>query len=38
MKVRIDKAALMVPLYRAQGVVNHKHTNNILACVHIAAA
>jgi len=37
MKVRIDKAALMVPLYRAQGVVNHKHTNNILACVHIAA-
>lgn len=38
MKVRIDKAALMVPLYRAQGVVDRKATTNVIACVHIAAS
>lgn len=38
MKVRIDKAALMVPLYRAQGVLDRKSPTNVLACVHIAAS
>lgn len=38
MKVRIEKALLMVPLYRAQGVVDRKATTNVIACVHIAAA
>jgi hypothetical protein len=37
MKARIDKAALMVPLYRAQGVVDRKATTNVIACVHISA-
>ncbi len=37
MKVRIDKAALMVPLYRAQGIVDRKTTTNVLAGVHIVA-
>ncbi len=37
MKVRIDKASLLVPLYRAQGVVDRKNTTNVAACVHIAA-
>ncbi|MFZ4577634.1 MAG: DNA polymerase III subunit beta [Myxococcota bacterium] len=37
MKVRIDKAALAVPLYRAQGVVDRKTTTNVTACVHISA-
>ena len=38
MKVRIDKAALTVPLYRAQGVISRKPMNNVLAHVHIAAS
>ena len=38
MKVTIDKGALMVPLYRAQGVVDRKASTNVLACVHMAAA
>lgn len=37
MKVRIDKAALTVPLYRAQGVVDRKATTNVIACVHVSA-
>jgi DNA polymerase III subunit beta len=38
MRVAIDKNTLSVPLYRAQGVVDRKTPNNVLACVHIAAA
>lgn len=37
MKVRIDKAALTVPLYRAQGVISRKPMSAVLAHVHIAA-
>lgn len=37
MKVSIDKGALMVPLYRAQGVIDRKALTNVLACVHIEA-
>lgn len=37
MKVRIDKGALFVPLYRAQGVIDRKASTNVLACVHITA-
>lgn len=37
MRVAIDKKALAVPLYRAQGVVDRKTPHNVLACVHIAA-
>lgn len=40
MKVRIDKAALMVPLYRAQGAADERSNQsnaNVTACVHIEA-
>ena len=37
MRVAIDKKALFVPLYRAQGVVDRKTPHNVLACVHMAA-
>ncbi len=38
MRVRIDKAALVRPLYRAQGVVDRKTGTNVLACVHVVAS
>ena len=38
MKVRIDKGALITPLYRAQGVIDRKASTNVLACVHMVAA
>ena len=38
MRVAIDKSALHVPVYRANGVVNAKTPHNVLACVHLAAA
>ncbi len=38
MKVRIDKGALITPLYRAQGVIDRKASTNVLACVHLVAA
>lgn len=38
MKIRIEKAALMIPLYRAQGVVDRKTTTNVIACVHLTAS
>lgn len=38
MKVRIDKAALMLPLYRAQGAADQRATTNVIGCVHILAA
>ena len=38
MKATIDKGALLVPLYRAQGVIDRKAAHNVLACVHIAAS
>ncbi len=37
MRVRIDKAALVKPLYRAQGVVDRKAATNVVACVHMVA-
>lgn len=37
MKVRIDKAALMVPLYRAQGAADQRQSNNVIGCVLIVA-
>lgn len=37
MRVAIDKNALSIPLYRAQGVVDRKTPHNVLACVHMAA-
>lgn len=38
MKVRIDKAALMVPLYRAQGAADQRQQGtNVIACVHLSA-
>lgn len=38
MKVRIDKAALMVPLYRAQGAADQRANQaSVTACVHLAA-
>jgi DNA polymerase-3 subunit beta len=38
MKVTIDKGALMVPLYRTQGVADRKASTNVLSCVHMSAA
>lgn len=38
MKVRIDKAALITPLYRAQGVADRKDARNVIACVHVVAS
>lgn len=38
MRVAIDKNALGVPVFRANGVVNSKAPLNVLACVHMAAA
>lgn len=37
MKVRIDKAALMTPLYRAQGAADQRAATNVIGCVHISA-
>lgn len=37
MNVRIDKAALMTPLYRAQGAADQRAATNVIGCVHISA-
>jgi DNA polymerase-3 subunit beta len=37
MKATIPKNALMVPLYRAQGVIDRKSSTNVLSCVHAEA-
>jgi DNA polymerase-3 subunit beta len=38
MKLTIDKGALMVPLYRTQGVADRKASTNVLACIHMEAS
>ncbi len=37
MKVRIDKAALMTPLYRAQGAADQRQNTSVIGCVHLRA-
>ncbi len=37
MKVRIDKAALMVPLYRAYNAADQRAATGVTGCVHLSA-